>query len=140
MTPVRRTALTITAECLALRTRRINRTMSRIYDEELRPHGLGAAQLNLLVALGVAGELRPARLAELLDLEKSTLSRNLRRMDQRGWVVIESRPGSGQSVQLTPEGEELLRNARPAWERAQARARTLLKADLYDALLDLSVA
>lgn len=117
-----------------MRARRLSRALSRIYSDELRPHGVTAAQLNLLVALGVAGALSPARLASALDLEKSTLSRNLRVMEGAGWVSV-ARDGAGQTVSLTEAGQTLLGDLRPAWDRAQARAQALLGDDIAQALL-----
>lgn len=117
-----------------MRARRLSRALSRIYSDELRPHGVTAPQLNLLVALGVAGALSPARLASALDLEKSTLSRNLRVMESAGWVSV-AREGPGQSVWLTDAGQALLADVRPAWERAQARAQALLGEEIAGTLL-----
>jgi len=112
-------------QCLAMRMRRLNRVITRIYDEELRQHDVGVAQLNALTALGLAGELQPAQLGGVLDVEKSTLSRNLRRLEERGWIHIVGQ-GSAQRVSLTEEGAALLGKVRPAWERAQRRARDAL--------------
>ena len=122
-----------------MRTRRINRTLTRIYDEELRPHGVSAAQQNVLVALGVAGQLRPFQLAAALDLEKSTVSRNLRRLEQLGWIAIEADSSGSQVVRLADAGASKLRATAPAWERAQARAREVLRADLLEALRDVPI-
>jgi DNA-binding MarR family transcriptional regulator len=132
-------AQTIAEGCLAMRTRRINRTLTRIYDEELRPHGASAAQQTVLVALGVAGQLRPFQLAAVLDLEKSTVSRNLRRLEQLGWIAIEDDSSGSQVVRLTDAGASKLRATAPAWERAQARAREVLRADLLEALRDVPI-
>ena len=132
-------AQTIAEGCLAMRTRRISRTLTRIYDEELRPHGASAAQQSVLVALGVAGQLRPFQLAAVLDLEKSTVSRNLRRLEQLGWIAIEADSSGSQIVRLTDAGASKLRATAPAWERAQARAREVLRADLLEALRDVPI-
>src|SRR5690242_1956952 len=113
MPTVRGLAQTIAGGCLAMRTRRISRTLTRIYDEELRPHGVSAAQQNVLVALGVAGQLRPFQLAAVLDLEKSTVSRNLRRLEDLGWISIEADASGSQVVRMTEAGESHLRATAP---------------------------
>jgi DNA-binding MarR family transcriptional regulator len=120
-------------QCLAMRMRRLNRIVTRIYDEELRRYDVGAAQLNALIALGFAGEMQPMQLGGVLDVEKSTLSRNLRRLEEREWIRIVGQ-GSAQRVSLTEEGAALLGKVRPAWERAQRRTRETLGDALAGAL------
>ena len=133
----RRVATTIAQECLVMRARKVARALTRVYEEEMRGHGATVAQVNILVAIGVGGALRPAVLIDALDLEKSTLSRNLRGLEDAGWVTLERDAGSGkggQVIRLTDAGEQLLHDLLPAWRRAQARARQILRADLRDAL------
>ena len=114
---IRRTALHIGSECLVMRARRLARRLTRIYDEELRGLGIGSAQLNLLVTIGAAGPLRASDIGDHLDIEKSTLSRTLSRLKAEGFIESDD-----QHLRLTPAGERILSNARPAWQRAQARA------------------
>jgi len=117
----------IATECLAVRVRRLGRVITRIYDAALAPHGINIAQLNLLAAIAVAKRPRPTDLTRLLDVEKSTLSRDLTRMQQRGWVRSDPVPARrGRSLALTPAGSRVLIQARPAWEKAQAAARAEL--------------
>src|SRR5690349_8727505 len=83
---IRRTALHIGGQCLVMRVRRLARGLTRIYDEELRGHGIVSAQLNLLVTLGAAGPLRASEIGTYLDVEKSTLSRTLARLQAQGLI------------------------------------------------------
>jgi DNA-binding MarR family transcriptional regulator len=117
----------IAAECLSVRVRRLGRVVTRIYDAALAPHGVNAAQLNLLAAIAAGDGARPVDLTRLLNLEKSTLSRDLKRMERLGWVRSkEAVPGGGRFVGLTPAGSRLLSDVRPAWEKAQAAAQAEL--------------
>lgn len=128
-------ALRISDECLALRVRRLGRTVTRIFDEALRAHGLGTAQLNMLVAITRAGPVRPFELARLLDLEKSTVTRNLARMLAHGWVRKRPDPeGNAFRVEVQPAGRALLERAFPAWEAAQERARRQVGEELATAV------
>ena len=106
-----------------MRARRLSRLVTRLFEDELRGQVLTVAQFTLLGATILAGPLSPARLTELLDLEKSTLSRNLRLLESQGFIRIEpSARGTGREVSVTPRGERALVDAMPAWRSAQARA------------------
>lgn len=118
-----RAADTIARECLGLRTRVVHRVVARIYDDALRPFGLRGAQLNLLVGVVLAAPVRPGELAERLSMDKSTMSRNVQRMVERGWVEIDTGDdGRSQELRPTRAGRNLLERVLPAWEQAQAQA------------------
>ena len=111
----KRVARLIASSCVALRVRRLGRVVTRIYDGALAPHGINIAQLNLLAAVSIAAGARQVDLGRILDVEKSTLSRDLKRMERLGW--IQSKPlssGRGQAVGITPAGARLLEQVRPA--------------------------
>lgn len=116
-----------------MRVRRLARGMTRIYDEELRPFGIGAAQINLLVTLGALGPLRASEIGARLDIEKSTLSRTLARLEEQGLLHSDD----DQRVSLTAAGEQVLRDSRSAWQRAQDRATAELGARVARALAEI---
>ena len=125
--PSRQVARRIATECLAVRVRRLGRVVTRIYDAALAPYGVTIAQLNLLAAIGAFEGQSRVRLGRILDVEKSTLSRDLKRMERLGWIrsgPLES--GRGQSISVTAAGARLLTEARPAWEKAQRVAQSRL--------------
>ena len=114
-------------ECLAVRVRLLSRRLSRIYDGALRPLGLTIAQLNLLSVIEVIESAPAGRVADLLGMEISTLSRNARIMERDGWITIErAERGNGRILRITSAGLQKLRDARPAWDAAQLEARELL--------------
>ncbi len=118
---------TIAAECIAVRMRMLNRVVTNLYDEALRPLGIKVSQLNILVATGKMGTARPAEIGSHLQLDVSTLSRNVERMKARGWLeVVADEDGRAQPFRLTAEGRKLLAKAVPAWKKAQRQAQTLL--------------
>jgi DNA-binding MarR family transcriptional regulator len=133
----------VTTPCLCNALRRADRAVSRLYDEELRQVGLRTTQYSLLAWLRVAGESRQRDIEELTSLDQSTLSRNLRPLVNAGWVAI--RPGEDRReklVRLTDAGVAKLREAQPAWERAQQRMRARLPkgewSDLMERLHELT--
>lgn len=126
---------TIAGECIAVRMRMLNRVITNIYDEALRPLGIKVSQMNILVAAGKMGVARPAEVCEHLHLDVSTLSRNVERMKARGWLeVVTDEDGRAQPFQLTTEGCQLLKKAVPVWEQAQQRATELLGEEIVELL------
>ena len=117
----------IAEECVAVRLRRLNRFITNIYDNALRPLDLKVSQMNILVAAAKMGTARPLEVCEYLHLDVSTLSRNVERMKARGWLeVIPDEDGRSQPFQLTAQGRKLLERAIPAWSEAQQQVTTVL--------------
>lgn len=121
----------IARECIAVRLRMLNRLVTNIYDEALRPLGLKVSQLNLLVATAKLGTAQPAVVCKHLHLDASTLSRNVDRMMARGWLqVVPGDDARSQPFRLTPRGKKLLERAVPSWNEAQQRVKKLLGGDM----------
>ena len=121
---------TIARTCVAVRLRRLNRVVTNLYDDALRPLGLKVSQLNLLVVTAKLGLAQPAKVCDILQLDTSTLSRNVERMRAKGWLeVVPAEDARTQPFRLTAQGKKLLERAVPAWEQAQQQAGELLGED-----------
>jgi len=130
----------IAGNCLAVRVRMLGRAVTSLYDHALEEHGVGIAQVNLLAALGKMGPSSPARIGEVLQLERSTVSRNLSLLMKHGWVEAVSANAKGvREVALTASGRKKLGTVMPAWRRAQREAADLLGAGGVAAVRDLAV-
>src|SRR5262245_44002494 len=126
----RRAIDTIARNCIAVRLRLLNRVVTNLYDDALRPLGLKVSQLNILVVAAKLGLARPAEVCGLLQLDTSTLSRNTERMRAKGWLeVVPDEDARAQPFRLTTQGKRLLERAAPAWEEAQHQAKELLGED-----------
>jgi DNA-binding MarR family transcriptional regulator len=118
---------TIARTCIAVRLRLLNRVVTHLYDEALRPFGLKVSQLNVLIATAKLGLARAARVCEILHLDASTLSRNVDRMRAKGWLeIVPEQDARAQPFRLTPRGKRLIEKAVPAWTEAQRQAEDLL--------------
>src|ERR1700722_11428377 len=114
---------TISRTCIAVRLRLLNRVITNFYDAALRPLGLKVSQLNILIVTARLGLARPTQVCEILQLDTSTLSRNVERMRAHGWLeVVPDEDARTQPFQLTPQGRQLIENAVPAWEQGQRLA------------------
>src|SRR6516164_6802684 len=125
--PMTSTIDTIAKTCVAVRLRLLNRVITSFYDEALRPLGLKVSQLNILIVTAKLGLARPAQVCEILQLDASTLSRNVKPLQTRGWLeVVPDEDARAQPFRLTPQGKRLIEKAVPAWEEAQRQAAELL--------------
>ena len=126
----------IARNCIAVRLRLLNRVVTNLYDDALRPLGLKVSQLNILIVTAKLGLARPAQVCEVLQLDASTLSRNVKPLQARGWLeVVPDEDARAQPFRLTAKGKRLIEKAVPAWEQAQRQATELL-GDEGIALLD----
>jgi DNA-binding MarR family transcriptional regulator len=126
----------VAGECLAGRVRVINRVVSGIYDDALRPFNVRISQMNILVAIAVMGPVRATDVGRRLRLEKSTLSRDLVRLLDRGWVKSVPAEGRNQQLELTAAGRAFIKKVARAWQSAQKRIIAMLGPDLTQGLFN----
>lgn len=130
-----RLAVCMRGQCMGNRIGRLHRVIARHFDQAIRPLGLSLPQLEVLGVLMVRGAVAPSKLAEALSIERSTISRNIRRMERNGWITTDSAPsGRTRTVSITPQGVETLASADTAWSDAQARVTELLGPDAIGTL------
>jgi DNA-binding MarR family transcriptional regulator len=114
-------------ECIANKIRLLNRAVTAIYDEALRPHRVKISQMVVLITVAKLETASPGAVGRILHMEKSTLSRNVDRMRARGGLeAVPTTDGRSTELRVTVAGTRLLREAHPAWERAQKRATAMI--------------
>lgn len=115
--------LSDTSDCLCAASRLAARSLTRAFDRVMRDSGLRVTQFSLLVQLMRRGELPVGRLAEVLGVERTTLTRNLALIERRRLVRIRSGDDPRERiVAITPQGEAAVTKALPLWRKAQADA------------------
>lgn len=121
--------------CMCHKARMAARTVTRAYDEALRATGLRATQISVLAAVGACGALSITSLADTLGMERTTLTRNLRPLEDRGYVVLAvERRHRSRMLTLTAAGQAALLEALPLWEAAQRAIRRRLGAQRWPAV------
>jgi DNA-binding MarR family transcriptional regulator len=123
-------------ECLCASLRRASRAVTQAYETELRKEGLRATQFTLLHVLAKKSEQTQGEIGDFLALDSTTLTRTLRPLEEKGW--IRARSGEDRRErhwELTPTGVRKWQKAKPAWERAQARAKDSLGPGTVEELL-----
>ncbi len=130
---------TIATTCIAGRLRLLNRVVTKLYDDALRPLGVKLSQGNVLAVTAKLGVARPAEVCDILELDTSTLSRTVERMVANGWLeILPDDDGRSHPFRLTDAGKQLMQEAIPAWEHAQAETKKLLGDDGLH-LLDVAI-
>jgi DNA-binding MarR family transcriptional regulator len=125
--------------CLLTRTRRISRVITVIYDDALRPHGVGSPQFSLLVLIAKLDGASRAEIGRANHQERSTLTRNLALLLSEGWIEeIVPKGGRSRPIIITEAGRELLASAAGAWRSAQARAKQLLGENGVEAIVGVA--
>ncbi len=105
--------------CTCFRVRKLARTVSRLYDQQLAATGLKTSQYSMLRQ--IAHEARTIQhLAASLGMERTTLTRNLRPLSGAGWITVVPGDDARQRiVSITPAGLTMIDHARDAWRAAQ---------------------
>ena len=122
--------------CAGANIRRTDRIVTQFYDTMLAPSGLTSPQFGLLATLAEVTPITINRLAEILEMDPTTLTRNLSVLIKGHLVRREA--GEDRRMRLvlpTQEGEQALRCAWPLWQEAQARIERALGGARFEALL-----
>lgn len=121
--------------CACATARRMARVLTQLYDSHLRSASIEASQFGLLTLVERAPGRNQQMLGQVMGLDKTTLSRNLKRLEQRGW--IESTDGKNRRERgfiLTNAGRERLAAARPVWSQAQEQLQSTMTAGEWTAM------
>jgi DNA-binding MarR family transcriptional regulator len=114
--------LEIEKRCLGLNLRRADRLVSQVYDAALRKVGLKNTQFGLLVCIRAMQPVPLSRLAQRMDLDRTTLTRNLAPLEDRGLVSTSQGSDKRERIlSLTAGGAADLSDAYPLWKAAQAK-------------------
>jgi DNA-binding MarR family transcriptional regulator len=120
--------------CTCFKLRKLTRAMSRLYDQHLATVGLKTTQYSVL-ANAARAALPVAELADLLGVERTTLTRNLKPLVDAGWLQLNPGADSRQRiVTITADGRAKVEQAYVAWRRAQTEFETLMGRDTVRAL------
>ncbi|GJM19212.1 MAG: hypothetical protein DHS20C14_14250 [Phycisphaeraceae bacterium] len=123
-------------DCLGTSARLVDRTISAIYDDALRPLGIRVTQMGVLVVLARLGGGTATEIAQMLRMDKSTVSRSLDRLIDSGWVTAdEGADARTQPLTLTRSGRAMIDRSAPAWAEAQEHVRTLVGDAFADKLV-----
>ena len=124
-------------DCACQGIRRSARAITQLYDRALSPIDIKATQFPILVGLAAAGPNVPlGAFADALAMDRTTLTRNLKPLEERGLLRIEEGEDRRlRQLNLTPQGVELLEEALTLWRQAQDRVAGMFGDDRLAGLL-----
>ncbi len=114
--------------CLCLHAQKAARALARRFDVALKPTGITSGQFSLLMALNRPQPTGLGRVAAVLEMDRTTLTANLKPLERRGLVAIASDPKDRRVrlLRLTPAGRAVLAKAVPIWRTVHAGIETAL--------------
>jgi DNA-binding MarR family transcriptional regulator len=124
--------------CTNLKLRQLGRMVTRHYDKYMSVAGLKNTQYALLSHIVNLGPIRPSDLARRMQMDASTLTRNLQPMAAQGWLTV----GAGNNardrlIDATPTGHAIRTEGQRAWKEAQLALNERLGTERVSALHDL---
>jgi DNA-binding MarR family transcriptional regulator len=128
-TALERAANEVREECLGTKLRTASRVVTQRYDDAIAESGIRSTQFSVLIALAHAPFLPLSKIAEVLVLDRTTLTRNLSPLVREG--LVEERSTDDKRVRayaLTAQGKKVLERALPGWRKVQAELKRALSA------------
>ncbi|MEM1201872.1 MAG: MarR family winged helix-turn-helix transcriptional regulator [Acidobacteriota bacterium] len=118
-----------------MRIKKASRVLTRRYDHALKPTGATGAQFTVLVHLHEGAGRSVSFLAQVLRMERTTLTRNLQVLEAKGWIRMGEEGFRRQrEIELSAEGSRVLRSGLPLWQGVQKQLRQELGEDWEHAL------
>ncbi len=115
------------ATCINAKLRRLHRLINTAYMAKIKPFGLGGSMLSILFIIGKNEGVSQKTIADLLVLDASTMSRDLKKLVTKNWVAVKKGSDSRFSeLSLTPEGYQLLEKVTPVWESLHQKVEHIL--------------
>lgn len=106
-----------------------------MYDTAMQESGVRSTQFALLVAIAKIQPVAMGALAEVLSIDRTTLSRSLRLLQKERMITISRRSEMRQRfLELTPAGEKALQHSLPLWREAHAKFVAALGPDYWLAM------
>lgn len=113
--------MTVANSCLCYKLRATSRKVTRRYDSALKPVGLKANQFSIMVAISIMNPVSITDLSDALAMDRTTLTRNLRPLEDSGLIKLTDGYGRIRDITLSEEGVSTLKKAKPLWHSAQSK-------------------
>jgi DNA-binding MarR family transcriptional regulator len=124
-----------TGYCASFNFRRTARAVTRMYDLALQESGIRSTQFAILVGIAKNQPVAIGALADVLIIDRTTLTRSLRLLQKEGLITISDRSIMRQRfLSITPKGERTLERSLPVWRKAHERFIATVGSDYWTEL------
>ncbi len=118
--------------------RRASRAAGKLYADILDHAGLDSSQFSVLNTIARFGPISISEIANRLGLDRTTMSRNLIPLEKKGLIEMsDASKGRARYIELSAAGHEVIAEAIPRWQKAQAEFRNLLGDEDMETLIAL---
>jgi DNA-binding MarR family transcriptional regulator len=115
------------AGCFCMASREAARKITRLYDSSMQESGVRITQFTILSQLMLRGEMPIGKLAGILGMERTTLTRNFAPLETEKWIAVRAGDDPrARMIAITAPGRAAVRRAFPYWAKAQAHVGKLL--------------
>lgn len=125
--------------CALANLRKTTRVITQLYDQALKGVELRGTQFTLLSAIAVSEIITINELAAKLVMDRTTLARDLKPLEERGLVTIQVGENDlrTRQLKLTTSGRQLLLKAIPLRQKAQEEVEKALGTQRLESLIAL---
>ena len=114
-------------QCACFNLRKMAREVTNSYNYSLKLFGINSTQIPILALLNIYNQLETSKIAELLNLEPSTLRRNSSILIRKKLIKIVKRDANGNLLKLTTNGYNKLKETLPIWKKSNQTGKKLVK-------------
>lgn len=113
--------------CINAKLRKMHRLLNGAYQKKINTFGLRGSMLSILFIIGKRKGINQKAIAEALILDQSTMSRDLKRLIEKGWVqAFQGEDARNKQLELTQAGFDLLEEVVPVWQALQEKVSQIL--------------
>jgi DNA-binding MarR family transcriptional regulator len=124
--------------CHCLKVRRASNSITKTYDKYLTPSGISVSQFSVMEHISKLSPVTVSELALECQLDRTTLVRNLKTLEEKGYVSdISEKDSRKRQLVLTTLGRERLDDAEILWSQAQEYIRSSLGESDLESLTEM---
>ncbi|MFL2661837.1 MAG: hypothetical protein ACJ0G4_07870 [Alphaproteobacteria bacterium] len=114
-------------QCACFNLRKMAREVTNSYNYSLKLFGINSTQIPILALLNIYNQLETSKIAELLNLEPSTLRRNSSILIKKKLIKVIKRDVNGNLLALTTNGYDKLKEILPTWKKSNQKGKKLVR-------------